>query len=137
MVFIIAEAGVNHNGSVENALKLVDVASSAGCDAIKFQTFTAERVASKDCKRADYQVESTGSNDSQIDMLRELELSYDDFSNLKKYCDYKNIEFMSTPSNKEDLSFLIDLGIRRIKIGSSGIDHKELINHACKSGLPI
>ncbi len=110
MVFIIAEAGVNHNGSVENALKLVDVASSAGCDAIKFQTFTAERVASKDCKRADYQVESTNSNESQMDMLKELELSYDDFYNIKGYCDSKNIEFMSTPSNKEDLVYLIDLG---------------------------
>lgn len=137
MVFIIAEAGVNHDGSLENALKLVEVACSAGCNAVKFQTFKAEEVAREDSKMAEYQARSIGSNRSQIDMLKELELSPESFSKIKDYCDKKNIEFMSTPSNKSDLMYLVELGIKRIKIGSSDIDHKELLYYACKTGLPL
>ncbi len=84
-VFIIAEAGVNHNGSIELAKKLIDAAVIANVDAVKFQTFIAENVISKYAQKADYQKETTGSDDSQLDMVKKLQLSFDDFIELKKY----------------------------------------------------
>ena len=108
--FIIAEAGVNHNGSFELAKELVNKASDAGVDCIKFQTFKAENLVNKNAKKADYQIENTKNNDSQYKMLKDLELSFDDFKQLKEYCESKNIMFLSTPFDLESADFLNNLG---------------------------
>lgn len=105
-VFIIAEAGVNHNGSMGLAKQMIDKAVLAGVDCIKFQTFKAENLVNKDAKKADYQVKNTGRNDSQLSMLKKLELSFDDFLELKKYCDKQGIMFLSTPFDMESIEFL-------------------------------
>ena len=136
-VFVIGEAGVNHNGSLENAIKLIDVAKKAGCNAIKFQTFDCERVARKSASLAEYQVTNLSSEISQREMLRSLQLTYVEFECLKKYCDDVKIEFMSTPSDPVDLDFLISIGMKRIKIGSSDIDNKPLLYKASQTGLQI
>ena len=120
-VFIIAEAGVNHNGDINLAKKLIDKAVEAGVDAIKFQTFRAENLVSKNAKKAKYQVENTGSNESQYEMLKKLELSFRDFEKLKKYCDEKGIMFLSTPFDEESIEFLDKLGLEIFKIPSGEI----------------
>ncbi|EDM23164.1 N-acetylneuraminate synthase [Caminibacter mediatlanticus] len=119
--FIIAEAGVNHNGSIELAKKLIDVASEAGADAIKFQTFKAKNLVSKIAKKAKYQVENTGSDESQYEMLKKLELGFDEFKELKTYCDKKGIMFLSTPFDDESIEFLDNLGLKIFKIPSGEI----------------
>ena len=119
--FIIAEAGVNHNGSLELAKKLVDKAVLAGVDCVKFQTFKAENLVNKEAKKADYQVNNTGNNDSQLNMLKKLELSFDDFIELKEYCDKKGIMFLSTPFDLESIDFLASLGMPVFKIPSGEI----------------
>ncbi|MBR2526666.1 N-acetylneuraminate synthase [bacterium] len=119
--FIIAEAGVNHNGSFELAKQLVDKASEAGCDCIKFQTFKAENLVNKSAKKADYQIKNTNNDDSQYKMLKNLELSYDKFSQLKEYCELKNIMFLSTPFDLESADFLNNLGMTIFKIPSGEI----------------
>ena len=92
-VFIIAEAGVNHNGDINLAKRLIDVASEAGVDAVKFQTWKTELLVTKEAIQAEYQTQNSGIKESQYDMLKRLELSYDEFRELKKYCDDKNIMF--------------------------------------------
>ena len=136
-VFVIGEAGVNHNGSLENAIKLIDVAKKAGCNAVKFQTFDCERVASESASLAKYQVSNLSSEINQREMLRPLQLTYVEFECLKKYCDDIKIEFMSTPSDPVDLDFLISIGIKRIKIASADIDNKPLLYKASQTGLQI
>jgi N,N'-diacetyllegionaminate synthase len=96
-VFIIAEAGVNHNGSIELAKKLIDVASESGADAVKFQTFKAEKLVLKSVQKADYQKQTTDSKESQFDMIKKLELDVDTHKELISYCQTKNIMFLSTP----------------------------------------
>lgn len=120
-VFIIAEAGVNHNGSFEIAKQLVDKACEAGVNCVKFQTFKAENLVNKTAQKADYQVENTGNNDSQLSMLKNLELSYKDFSELKTYCDSKGIVFLSTPFDMESIEFLASLDMPVFKIPSGEI----------------
>lgn len=120
-VFIIAEAGVNHNGSIELAKQLVDKAVFAGVDCVKFQTFKAENLVNKEAKKADYQVNNTGNNDSQLNMLKKLELSFEDFVELKKYCDDKGIMFLSTPFDHESIEFLASLNMPIFKIPSGEI----------------
>jgi len=120
-VFVIAEAGVNHNGDINLAKKLIDKAVEAGVNAIKFQTFKAENLVSKNAKKAKYQVENTGSNESQYEMLKKLELSFKDFEELKKYCDEKGIMFLSTPFDEESIEFLDKLGLEIFKIPSGEI----------------
>jgi N,N'-diacetyllegionaminate synthase len=120
-VFIIAEAGVNHNGSLELAKKLVDKAKEAGADAVKFQTFKTENVVSKNAKKAEYQVENTGSDESQYEMIKKLELGFDEFIELKNYCDKKEIMFLSTPFDDESIEFLYSLGLEIFKIPSGEI----------------
>ena len=120
-VFIIAEAGVNHNGSLELAKKLVDKAVDAGADCVKFQTFKAENIVSKDAKKAAYQVNNTGKNDSQLNMLKQLELSYDDFVELNNYCKKKGIMFLSTAFDCESIEFLATLDMKMFKIPSGEI----------------
>ncbi|MDR1982633.1 MAG: N-acetylneuraminate synthase [Holosporaceae bacterium] len=119
--FIIAEAGVNHNGSVELAKRLVDEAIEAGCDAVKFQTFKAENVVSRIAEKAEYQKKHTGSEENQLQMIKKLELSFEDFRELKKYCDNRGIMFLSSPFDTESVDFLANLGVEFFKIPSGEI----------------
>jgi N,N'-diacetyllegionaminate synthase len=121
-VFIIAEAGVNHNGSIELAKRLIDVAVEAGVDAIKFQTFKAENLVSKDAQKAKYQQENMqDSNSSQFNMLKKLELDTDTHKRLMLYCKQRDIIFLSTPFDLESIKLLDDLGLEIFKIPSGEI----------------
>lgn len=116
--FIIAEAGVNHNGDLEKAMALIDAAVDAGADAVKFQTFTTENLVTEDAKQADYQTANTGVKESQFAMLKRLELSVEAHQQLFAYCLQKNIEFMSTAFDSDSVEFLHQLGMKRWKIPS-------------------
>ncbi len=120
-VFIIAEAGVNHNGSIELAKKLIDVAVISGADAVKFQTFKAEKLVSKNAQKADYQKVTTDKNESQFDMIKKLELDLDTHKELISYCKTKNIMFLSTPFDDDSIELLNDLGLEIFKIPSGEI----------------
>ena len=121
-VFIIAEAGVNHNGSIELAKKLIDVAVEAGVDAVKFQTFKAENLVSKSAQKAEYQKKNmSDGDDSQFNMLKKLELDIDTHHKLIEYCNDKNIMFLSTPFDHDSVKFLNDLGLEIFKIPSGEI----------------
>lgn len=119
--FIIAEVGVNHNGSLDLAKQLVDIAVDCGVDAVKFQTFKAETLVTKAAKQAEYQTTNTGKAENQFDMLKQLELSEEDHQALILYCQEKNIEFMSTPFDVQGIQFLNSLGVRRFKVPSGEI----------------
>lgn len=119
--FIIAEAGVNHNGSFELAKQLVDKAVWAGVDCIKFQTFNSKNLVSKNAQKADYQKKNTDSNESQFEMLKKLELSKEQFIELKNYCQKKNIMFLSTPFDLESIDFLASIGVNIWKVPSGEI----------------
>ena len=117
--FIIAEAGVNHNGDIGLAYKLIDAAKEAGVDCIKFQTFKTEKVISKNTEMASYQKENLQNKDTQYEMVKKLELSYENFKDLKNYCQKVGIQFLSTPDEEESLDFLVDkLNMEIIKVGS-------------------
>ncbi len=119
--FIIAEAGVNHNGSFELAKKLVDKAVWAGADCIKFQTFNSKNLVSKNAQKAEYQKKTTDSSESQLDMLKKLELSKEEFIELRDYCNQKGIMFLSTPFDLESIDFLASIGVKTWKIPSGEI----------------
>lgn len=133
--FIIAEAGVNHNGDISIAKQLTDAAKNAGADAIKFQTFIAENLVTSKGKKASYQHRSN--EKTQYAMLKKLELNFDDFHTLKKYCDKKNIEFISTPYDTQSVNFLDNLGVFRFKISSADIVNKPLIESVAKTKKQI
>ena len=135
--YIIAEAGVNHNGRLDLALKLCDEAKKAGVDAVKFQTWKTELIISKETEMAEYQKENLGSNESQFDMLKKLELSYDDFITIKKYCDEIGIQFLSTADESESLDFLCSLNIPFIKLGSGDINNIPYLRYIAQKGLPV
>jgi N-acetylneuraminate synthase len=136
--YIIAEAGVNHNGDIELAKKLVDIAAKGKADAVKFQTFKTENVISKYAPKAEYQINTTGEGESQFDMVRKLELSYTQFGELKAYCDAREIEFLSTPFDIESADFLIDeLSLKTIKIPSGEITNAPLIYHIARKRVKI
>lgn len=118
---IIAEAGVNHNGDIQTAKLLIDAASKAGVDFVKFQTFKADKLVSSSAQKADYQNNNTGIAESQLQMLKKLELSEEDHLVLVKYCEQKNVRFLSTGFDLESLDFLYNLGIRLFKIPSGEI----------------
>ena len=120
-VFVIAEAGINHNGSIANAKKMIAVASEAGADAVKFQTFKSEEVISKYAPKAEYQKATTDAEESQLDMARKLELSKADFEELARYCKEKDIIFLSTPFDFDSIDFLNELGLDTFKIPSGEI----------------
>ena len=120
-VVIIAEAGVNHNGSYELAIKLIDAAKEAGADIVKFQTFVPELLMSKKAEKADYQKATTGEGESQLEMIKKLSLGYDEFKLLKAYCEKVGIEFLSTPFDLPSIDFLEQLGIRFYKVPSGEI----------------
>lgn len=117
-VFIIAEAGVNHNGELALAKQLVEAAAKAGADAVKFQTFRAENLVAASAPKAAYQKKTTGTDESQLEMLKKLELSATDFIALKAHCAAHSILFMSTPFDLESIDFLADLGLETFKIPS-------------------
>jgi N,N'-diacetyllegionaminate synthase len=125
--FIIAEAGVNHNGSLATAKKLIDRAARVGCDAVKFQTFKAERLVTKTAPKARYQIENTGKSESQFAMLKRLELSEEDHKVLFAHCRKKGIVFMSTPFDEESVDLLARLGMGIFKISSGEMTNKPLV----------
>jgi len=135
--FIIAEAGVNHNGDINLAKKLIDEAKKAGVDAVKFQTFQAEKIVTPEAKQAEYQIKNIGQEESQYAMLKRLELSYLDFQELKKYCDQKEIVFLSTPhSSKEDVDLVAEL-CPAIKVGSGDLTNLPILKYISFKKLPI
>lgn len=136
-VFIIAEAGVNHNGDVEIAKKLVDAAIEAGADAVKFQTFRAENLVCKDAEKAKYQMETTEKTESQFDMLKRLELTPDMHQQLISYCKSKQIMFLSTPFDIESLNYLVQCGIDTIKIPSGEITNYPYLEQVGKTGKKV
>jgi len=120
-VFVIAEAGVNHNGDMKIAKQLIDVASVAGADAVKFQTFKAEKIVCKNAKKAGYQLETTDQSETQFDMLKKLELTEQMHNELIEYCNKKKIMFLSTPFDLESIKLLSKLGMQIFKIPSGEI----------------
>ncbi|RDU66848.1 N-acetylneuraminate synthase [Helicobacter equorum] len=120
-VLIIAEAGVNHNGDIDIAKKLVDVAAESGADIVKFQTFKSENCVSKNAQKAEYQLQTTNKQESQLDMIKKLELDLETHNILISYCKQKNIEFLSTPFDLESVDLLHNLGLKIFKIPSGEI----------------
>lgn len=121
-VYIIAEAGVNHNGDKHLAFKLCDAAKDAGVDAVKFQTWKTEKIVTKCAALAEYQEKNISDKGaSQYEMLKQLELSYDEFIEVRDYCNQIGIQFLSTPDTEEDMDFLLGLGIPVLKIGSGEV----------------
>lgn len=132
-VFVIAEAGVNHNGSIEIAKQLVDAAVMAGADAVKFQTFKAENLVCRNASKADYQMQTTDVNESQFDMLKKLELSSEMHEQLIEYCMSRKIMFLSTPFDVESMKYLVKCGVSIIKIPSGEITNYPLLREAGKT----
>ncbi len=135
-VFIIAEAGVNHNGDLQMALGLCEAAKASGADAVKFQTFRAEDLVVPGAPTADYQAKATGAQD-QFAMLRGLELSREQHEAIKAHCDSIGIEFFSTPFSVDAVDMLVELGVKRIKLSSGELTHRALVAHAAAQNLPL
>jgi N-acetylneuraminate synthase len=135
-VFVIAEAGVNHDGSLERALALVDAAADAGADAVKFQTFRADELASAEARSAAYQARNTGAT-SQREMLRALELDEAAHRALARRCRERGLEFMSTAFDPASLALLTGMGVRRLKIPSGEITNPLLLEAVARTGLPV
>ena len=135
-VFVIAEAGVNHNGDVARALQLCDAAKKAGADAVKFQTFRAEDLVVRGAPTAEYQARQTGDQD-QYAMLERLELSEDHHQKIKAHCDAIGIEFFSTPFSISAVDMLVKLGVKRLKLSSGELTHRALVEHAAATQLPL
>ena len=135
--FIIAEAGVNHDGSLDRARRLVDKAARAGADAVKFQTFQADRIASPAAPKADYQLRHTDASESQLEMLRRLELSSEDHVALFSLCQRSGIQFLSTPFDEGSADFLDELGVAAFKIGSGEITNTPLLMHVARKCKPV
>ncbi len=135
-VFIIAEAGVNHNGSLQMAKELADVALNAGADAVKYQTFIAEKLMSSEAGKAEYQVRNTDKNESGLQMLKKLELSFADFVELKDYCDKIGIMFMSSPFDDESVDFLDSL-VSIYKVPSGELTNLPFLKHIALKNKPV
>lgn len=133
---IIAEAGVNHNGSFDTALKMVDAAVKAGADYIKFQTFHAHSLVTAICDAADYQKENAGVQKQQ-DMLKNLELSFDEFKRLKAYCDDKGIGFLSTAFDEDSIDFIASLNPDFMKVPSGEITNLPFLRKMASTGIPV
>ena len=131
-VFIIAEAGVNHNGSIDLAKKLIDVASASGADAVKFQTFKADNLVTKNAKKAIYQKDTTNIKESQFNMLKKLELNIEAHKELILYCNSKKIIFLSSPFDHESIELLKDLDLEILKIPSGEITNLPYLRHIGK-----
>ncbi|MGE5351526.1 MAG: N-acetylneuraminate synthase [Acidobacteriota bacterium] len=135
--YIIAEAGVNHNGSLELAMKLVEAAKEAGADAVKFQTFKAEKLVSRKAVKAEYQMNSTSADESQFNMIKKLELSQDDHIKLFDFCKKTGIEFLSSPFDEESADFLDEIGLEIFKIPSGEITNIPFLKHIAQKGKKI
>jgi N,N'-diacetyllegionaminate synthase len=136
-VFIIAEAGVNHNGSVNLAKQLIEVASNSGADAVKFQTFKAENLVSKNTQKAEYQKRTTNASESQFDMIKKLELDVDAHKGLINYCQEKNIMFLSTPFDHDSIDLLSSLGLQIFKIPSGEITNLPYLRYIGSLGKQV
>jgi len=135
--FIIAEAGVNHNGSLDIACKLIDVAADAGADAIKFQTFHADQLVTVEAPRASYQIQNSDNDESQYEMLQRLALSLNDHKELFDYCRQRNILFLSTPFDKKSVDLLDELGVPAFKIPSGEITNHTFLEYIARKGKPL
>ena len=135
-VFVIAEAGVNHNGDISMALQLCDAAKKTGADAVKFQTFRAEDLVVRGAPTAEYQVRQTGDQD-QFLMLERLELSEAQHQKIKVHCNAIGIEFFSTPFSVNAVDMLVKLGVKRLKLSSGELTHRALVEHAAATQLPL
>ncbi len=135
-VFVIAEAGVNHNGELAMALRLCDAARAAGADAVKFQTFRAADLVVPGAPTAQYQARQTGAQD-QYAMLKSLELSEAQHRAIQSHCHAIGIEFFSTPFSVDAVDLLVRLGVKRIKLSSGELTHRALVEHAARTGLPL
>ncbi|MEO6771870.1 MAG: N-acetylneuraminate synthase [Kofleriaceae bacterium] len=136
-VYVIAEAGVNHNGSVERALELIDRGAAAGADAVKFQTFRSEQVISVHAAKADYQKATTGGDESQLDMVRALELDAAAHAQLVARCEARGVQFLSTPFDVPSVGLLVGLGVPMLKIPSGEITNPILLRAIAATRLPL
>ena len=134
---IIAEAGVNHNGSYERAKRMIDTAHQCGVDYIKFQTFKANKIANRFAVQADYQKKNLKEESSQVEMLKKLELSDNDFYSLKDYCDEIGIKFVSTPFDLESIDFLSELSMDYMKVPSGEITNLPYLRKIASKGIPV
>jgi len=133
-VFVIAEIGLNHDGSISTAMKSIDAAADCGADAVKFQTFRADRLMVATWDRFSHQEDGT---ESACEMFRRLELTYEDQEKLKRHADSRGIVFLSTPFDEESVDFLHHLGVPAFKIASSDITHLPLLKHVASKGKPV
>ena len=136
-VLIIAEAGVNHNGDINLARQLINVAARAGADLVKFQTFIADKLVTKHAEKADYQNQTTDASESQYDMIRNLELTRDMHVSLIEYCESQGIQFFSTGFDPESIDLLADLGLESFKVPSGEITNLPYLRHVGQYGKPV
>jgi N-acetylneuraminate synthase len=136
-VYIIAEAGVNHNGDMELAKKLIDAAKDANCDAVKFQTFNTASLVTQNAAKSEYQKINTENNDTQFEMLKELEIDKQQHIELIDYCRSRNIKFMSTPFDFQSVDLLSELGFREFKISSGDLNNKPFLQYIAKNADSI
>lgn len=136
-MFVIAEAGVNHNGDPSLAHQMIEVAKEAGADAIKFQTFDVDRLLTRSAPRAAYQVENTKSTDSQYDMLAGLQLTNAAHESLKTACERNDLVFLSSPFDEHSVDFLVSLGVSALKIPSGELTNLPYLAHAAAQSLPL
>ena len=135
--YVIAEAGVNHNGSLDLALELVDCAAAAGADAVKFQTFQAAKLVVRNAEKAAYQQRTTGADESQFALLKKLELSAEAHATLVDHCRKNDIQFLSTPFDLDSVDTLLALGVPRLKVSSGDITNAPLLTKVAATGLPV
>ena len=136
-IFIIAEAGVNHNGDIKIARKLVEEAKKCGANCLKFQTFKAEQVVTQNAPKAKYQLKTTDPTESQFEMLKKLELPLDSYTDLIKYCNKHDIIFLSTPYSEDDVDFLVDIGVPAFKLASICVAEPQFIQYVARKGKPV
>jgi len=136
-VLVIAEAGVNHNGSYERALRMIDAAAGAGADIIKFQSFKTEKLVTRDAPKAAYQKTNTGNTGGQFDMLKKLELDHNAHLGLMNHCRIKGIRFMSTPFDADSAEMLQELGVEMFKVGSGDLTNVPLLRQLAGFGKPV
>ena len=135
-ILIIAEAGINHNGSLDMARQIIEAAAEAGADIVKFQTYTADAIVTQGTDKAKYQKGTTGDSESQYEMLKKLELNLDSHVKLMTYCDEKGVEFLSSPFDHNSIDMLAELKLKRFKVPSGEITNLPYLRHIGKYGKP-
>jgi N,N'-diacetyllegionaminate synthase len=134
---VIAEAGVNHNGNIDLACELVSAAAACGADYVKFQTFSANRLVSKGAAKAEYQLRTTNKKESQYEMLKRLQLSYEDHETILEHCKNEGVGFLSTPFDEQSAEFLVSLNIDKLKVPSGEITNIPFLEHIAGLGIPV